>query len=705
MRYTFHLAALAGAAACVLTSPAQGQVSTRRDSIGSSASGQPITVLTLGEARVDRLGRTMDERPAILIVAGLQGHHRVGVDVAQGVAERIAAEHADLLTTRTVYIIPNANPDGAAWLTGVGGLRVESGRVPASRDADGDGRVDEDGPDDLNGDGLITQMRVRLPDARWGLTANLVPDPDEPRLMRAAKPIEGESGQWAVLTEGIDNDGDGRFNEDGGGALTGGIDLGMNFPTHYPEHQDGAGRYPLESAEALALVRWMQAHSNIQAVIVYDPHDNLVTVPAAGQFGPEGRVPRGVEEGDRAYYQHISDAFKEITRMTGAPTGSTAGSFASWAYADFGVPTFSTPVWVRPDQVRAEGEEAEDAGGQDDGGAEADREGERQALIAEGFPAHLADFLLATVEQRRVMMEEMAARPAAEHERMMAEVMALPPALRERVMRAAQEVPDVPFLGQEQDLHDHDHDHRGGTRAPVSMGADGGVGLETIRQPAGRRPGGRAGGSGSGGGAGRGPAGGAGETDDHKWLAFSDQHRNGEGFVEWTEVEHPQFGTVEVGGFVPGFRFNPSPEVTERLADEQAAFVAALLPMLPDAVLDPVDQEQIAPGLWRVRASVHNPGFLPTHSAIALKARRVIPIVVQISVEPERVLDGARVERFDSIEGSNAVRRAEWLIRGERGDEVTVEMRSDSFGVQRETIRLGTINLGGPGGSGQGGGR
>ena len=702
MRNTLHVAALAGAAACVLAIPAHAQISTRRDSIGTSVAGQPITVLLLGEARVDRLGRTMDERPAILIVAGLQGHHRVGVDVAEGVAERLVAEHADLLATRTVYIIPQANPDGAAWLAGVDGPRVESGRAPAPRDADGDGRVDEDGPDDLNGDGLITQMRVRLPDARWGLTANLVPDPDEPRLMRPANPIEGESGQWAVLTEGIDNDGDGRFNEDGGGALTGGIDLGMNFPTRYPEHQDGAGRYPLESAEALALVRWMQARSNIQAVVVYDPHDNLVNVPAAGQFGPEGRVPRGLEEGDRDYHQHVADAFKRITRMTGAPTGSNAGSFAAWSYADFAVPTFSTPVWVRPDQIRAEGEEAEDAGGEADDGADADREGERQALIAEGFPAHLADLLLATVEQRRAMMEEMAARPAAEHERMMAEVMALPPALRERVMRAAQEVWDVPFLGHDQDLHDHDHDHRGQTRGPVSVGADSGLGLETIRQPTGRRPGGRPGGSGSGGGSGDGASG---DSDDHKWLAFSDQHRNGEGFVEWTQVEHPQFGTVEVGGFVPGFRFNPSPEVIERLADEQAAFVAALLPMLPDAVLDPVDQEQIAPALWRVRASVHNPGFLPTHSAIAIKARRVTPIVVQISVEPERVLDGARVERFGSIEGSNAVRRAEWLIRGQRGDEVTVEMRSDSFGVQRETIRLGTINLGGPGGNGQGGER
>ncbi|MCA9288001.1 MAG: hypothetical protein KDA05_05420, partial [Phycisphaerales bacterium] len=573
MRNTLQLAALSGAAACVLAGPAQAQVSTRRDSIGASASGQPIAVLTLGEARADRLGRTMDQRPAILIVAGLQGHHRVGVDVAEGVAQRLIAGHADLLATHTVYIIPNANPDGAAWLAGVDGPRVESGRVPASRDADGDGRVDEDGPDDLNGDGLITQMRVRLPDARWGLSANLVPDPDEPRLMREAKPIEGESGQWAVLTEGIDNDGDGRFNEDGGGALSGGIDLGMNFPTHWPEHQDGTGRYPLESAEALALVRWVQAHSNIQAVIVYDPHDNLVNVPAAGQYGPEGRVPRGVEEADREYYQHVADAFKEITRMSGTPTGSTAGSFAAWAYADFAVPTFSTPVWVRPDQIRAEGEEADQGGGEADAVAAPDRAAERDALIAEGFPPHLADFLLGTIEQRRATMQQVESMPAEEQQRMMNEVMALPPALRERLMRAAQEAGAPPAF--DDDGHGRDHDA-------------GAQDLETIRQPAGGR--GRGGGPGGAGGARTGAsraASGGDSGDDRKWLEYSDQQRAGAGFVEWTPVEHPQLGTVEVGGFVPGFRFNPSPEVTERLADEQAAFVAALLPMLPDAVLDP----------------------------------------------------------------------------------------------------------------------
>lgn len=697
--------------------PAAPPIAPERARVGVSTSGVPIEVWMLGAPGEDAMGRARDQRPAVLVVAGLQGYHTVGPRTAEAVARQIGERHADLLASRTVYVIPSVNPDGDKWITGDGTPRMESGRIPGSGDADGDGRVDEDPAEDLNGDGMITQMRVRNPDSRWGLRANLMPDPDEPRLMREAKATEGEVGEWAVLMEGVDNDGDGRFNEDGAGGSSGGTDLGMNFPTHYPEHDDGAGRYPLSSPEALALVKWVQAHNNILAVVVYDPHDTLVNVPATGQYGPEGSVPRGIEEGDKPYHQHVADAFKEVTRMSGAPTGRTAGTFASWAYGDFGVLTFSTPVWVRPDQIKAEGADDEEAGGGDGergrrGGEGADpRAAEREKLIAEGFPPRVADFLVASPAERQAIMQQMESMTEAERQAAMADVMSLTPAQQQRVMEAVRGGGGggPPGAGGQRGgggppASGHDHEDEG------SEGGGERLNLQTIAQPAGgfggggRRFGGQPGGGPAGGGAGGGrstPGSSASGGEDGKWLTYSDEQREGAGFVAWKPFEHPQLGPVEIGGFVPGFRVNPPDSELERLATEQTAFLAKLLPMLPDVVLEEVQTERVADGLWRVRARLTNPGFLPTVSAIGQKARRVTPIVVQISTEPTRVLSGQRLRRVDSIDGSGGVRESEWLIQAPRGEAVTIEVRSDVFGTQSRTIRLGTTNPGANGGVGR----
>jgi len=57
---------------------------------------------------------------------------------------------------------------------------------------DNDGQVDEDGPEDLDGNGLITMMRVKSPEGRWLI------DPEEPRLMRPADPKKGEKGEYLL---------------------------------------------------------------------------------------------------------------------------------------------------------------------------------------------------------------------------------------------------------------------------------------------------------------------------------------------------------------------------------------------------------------------------------------------------------------------------------------------------------------------------
>jgi hypothetical protein len=85
---------------------------------------------------------------------------------------------------------------------------------------------DEDFPDDLDGDGSITQMRKKDPNGDYKH------DPEDPRLMVRVKP--GEKGEYTMLgQEGIDNDGDGRVNKDSEGYVDPNRNWGYNWAPNY----------------------------------------------------------------------------------------------------------------------------------------------------------------------------------------------------------------------------------------------------------------------------------------------------------------------------------------------------------------------------------------------------------------------------------------------------------------------------------------
>ncbi|MEM0983862.1 MAG: M14 family zinc carboxypeptidase [Planctomycetota bacterium] len=542
-----HAAALAATIAAAGSAASAGTGEAARPGsetirIGTSADGTPIEVYAIGEVGRDSYGRRREERPALLIVAGLQAHHTLGTDVVEQLRQRLVREFDGSLDTATIYLLPLANPDGRARFLQEGPFKAESAKAPAELDADGDGRTDEDGPNDLNGDGLITMVRVAAPSAaadKYGLTATHVIDADDPRLMR--EPEDGEVATHAVMIEGIDDDGDGAFNEDGwGGAGGGGTNLDKNFSTHWPELTDGSGLYPYERPESRVIVDWMLSRPNITQVLVYGPHDTLGTMPKSGQYGPAKRVPKGLEKADEAHHKMASDAFKEITDVIKDGSGDRSGSMVQWAYSEFGVMSYSTPVWYRPDLYKKDGS----------------------------------------------------------------------------------------------------------------------------------KPGNNA---------------------DEAWLAHLDDERGGEGFVNWSEVQHPQLGTVEVGGFAPGVRTNPPAGAVDGLVTQQLEFIRELTGMQPQLRVGEPSVERVGERLFRVRMTATNEGTLPTVTAIGLKTRRLAPLVVEIDADQrladDAFLTGSRVQRADTIAGGETV-SMEWLITADPGSRVRIEARSPRFGTSDITIRL-----------------
>ena len=359
--------------------------------LGKSHEGRSVWAVEIANPA----GPAVDSRPALLVAANFEGDQLIGSELALYLARHLASSYpADaqvkkVLDEHAVYIVPRVNPDGAELMFG----KVKSFRRTNARrfDDDNDGRVDEDGPEDLNGDGYISVMRVKDPKGLY------MAHPDDGRLVRRADAQRGEAGGWSVYWEGTDNDGDGFFNEDG----PGGVDLNRNFQHRYPYYTPDAGPHMVSEPETRAVLDYLLKKRNVAAVLTFGASDNLITAPtrqgalaapqtldllafadqsvaAARQVGtfageqeqffggggggrggdgvpaqtrPPGQpAPRPpstvVAPQDVEYFRTVSDRYRALTGVRNAPfTRTPGGAFFEYAYYQFGVPSFSTPGW------------------------------------------------------------------------------------------------------------------------------------------------------------------------------------------------------------------------------------------------------------------------------------------------------------------------------------------------------------------------
>jgi len=309
------------------------------EGIGQSVGKRRIWVLRLGLAGPSPL----EQRPAFLLVAGLDGTHLVGSELALLLAGKLAEAAAaqdeavtKLLTGHTIYVLPRVNPDAQESFFGSPQREQPWNHRPA--DEDRDRRVDEDGPEDINGDGLITLMRVPDPEGEYGV------DAEQPRLIKKADRAKGETSLYKVIPEGIDDDGDGQVSEDGAG----GVDLERNFPYRYPALEEGAGSHQLSEPETRAVLDFVLAHPHICVALTYGPRDNLVSPPSRSDTVKNDSEPTNPLEEDLPYFKQVSEKYLELTKCEKAEAPGMDGSFAGWAYYQFGIPSFVTFVWTRP---------------------------------------------------------------------------------------------------------------------------------------------------------------------------------------------------------------------------------------------------------------------------------------------------------------------------------------------------------------------
>ncbi len=224
-------------------------------SAGMSYGDREMWVMTINNPGT---GDEMD-KAAMYIEANVHGNEIQGAEVTLYTIWYLMENYGRidevtrLVDERVFYLVPSVNPDGRDYFLDNAGSGARTGHVPV--DSDGDGVADEDGPDDLNGNGVIEQIRKYVPGEGTHRISN-----DDPRRLEPVVP--GEFGDWILLgREGIDNDGDGRVNED----PVGGYDPNRNYASDWQPNyiQFGSMNYPFELPEARALNDFMVARPNI----------------------------------------------------------------------------------------------------------------------------------------------------------------------------------------------------------------------------------------------------------------------------------------------------------------------------------------------------------------------------------------------------------------------------------------------------------
>jgi len=229
---------------------------TKLEIIGKSDEGRAIYGITINNPKT---GSELS-KPAIYVSGNIHGNEIQATEVNLYLLNYLLTNYDSnkeikkLVDKKCFYSVPIVNVDGRYHFFKDGNTPSSNRGLRIPKDDDGDGLVDEDFPDDLDGDGNICRMRKRDPEGSWKTS------PDDPRLMVRVKP--GEKGEWTLLgMEGIDNDGDGRVNEDSEGYVDPNRNWGFDWAPNYV--QSGAGNYPFEGKGLKAISEWIMKKPNI----------------------------------------------------------------------------------------------------------------------------------------------------------------------------------------------------------------------------------------------------------------------------------------------------------------------------------------------------------------------------------------------------------------------------------------------------------
>ena len=312
------------------------------ESYGKSHEGRDLWLVAV----TDSATGSHDSKPAHWVDASIHAVELTATVAACHLVHRLVTGFGTddtvtrALQTRTFYVVPRVNPDGAEWVM-ADRPRFRRSSVRAWPWSDGHrwpGLQNED----VDGDGRILQMRIPDPNGGW------TPHPEDARLLIPV-PAEGTATStptYRTLTEGFVADYDG-FTIDTPRSVEG-LDMNRNFPAGWGTSVPGSGDHPLSEPEIDALVRAISARPNICGYNAYHTSGGVLLRPSSTQADAK-LAPLDVwtwkQLAERGTSLTGYPAHSVYEDFTWDPSQTMSGAADDWAYEHLGVYGWTTEFW------------------------------------------------------------------------------------------------------------------------------------------------------------------------------------------------------------------------------------------------------------------------------------------------------------------------------------------------------------------------
>jgi murein tripeptide amidase MpaA len=311
----------------------------RMSSIGLSHQGRDVWAVEITDFGTGE----PEQKPALYVDGNCHGEEIIATEAAYYAIWYVLGQYGEdafvteLLDTRTLYILPRINPDGAEWSLMTPYHHVGNGHYPFWEEPLSGHREK-----DLNGDGRITEMRVVDPAGEWKASSL------DSRLMVQREPGELGGTYYRLYPEGEIVDYDGlnvRVSKPRHGNLN------RQYPANWgPEEVEyGAGPLPLNEPEAKAIAQFIVDHPNITGAQAYHSHAGVILSQLSAMPG------QVMPKADLRLFKFIGEMGTKITGYplltpgdNFSPSGTDDvrhGTFTTWLYAFLGLVPYTIEFW------------------------------------------------------------------------------------------------------------------------------------------------------------------------------------------------------------------------------------------------------------------------------------------------------------------------------------------------------------------------